>query len=96
MSQGSCLRTPLHSQRVYKTLLESAQLSSIVSPSPDTLSWKTSPLARSEVLRLFINTLNTDDKHCRYNKENFWQNQFKHNYLKNNCSIFSLSFCYLD
>ena len=88
MSKGSCLRKPLHSQRVYKTLLESARFSSIVSSSPDTLSWKTSPLVRSEVLRLFINTLNTDDKDCRYNKGNFWQNQFKHNYLKKIVPIF--------
>ena len=37
------------------------------------LSWKKSPLFRSEVLRLFVNTLIADDKYSRRNMQNLKQ-----------------------
>ena len=39
----------------------------------DKLSWKKSALVTSEILRLFVNTLTTDDKYSRRYIQIFWQ-----------------------
>ena len=39
----------------------------------DILSWKKSALVWSEILRLFVNTLNADNKYSRCNVHNFAQ-----------------------
>ena len=37
------------------------------------MRWKNSPLVWYEILRLFVNTLTTDDKYSRRNMQNFLQ-----------------------
>ena len=39
----------------------------------DKLCWKTSLLVRSEILRLFVNTMTADEKYSRHNRENLPQ-----------------------
>ena len=45
----------------------------ILSLSGDRLIWKASPLVRSEVLGLFVNTLTGTDKYSRHNREKILQ-----------------------
>ena len=37
------------------------------------MSWKKSALVRSEIFRLFVNTLTADDKYSHNNMHNLWQ-----------------------
>ena len=68
-SKRSCLSTPFGNQRVngFETLLKSARLHyfPIFPRIRDKLSWKKSALVTSEISRLFVNTLTSDDKYSR-------------------------------
>ena len=77
MPVSSCFRTPFASKRVHgsQTLLESAlqHFHPNFSLIKDNLSWKTSLLARSEILGLFGNTLTTDHMSSRHRWDKLMQ-----------------------
>ena len=70
MPVSSCFRTPFARKRVRgsQTLLEIAiqHFHPIFPLIYDRLSWKTSPLVRSEILGLFCNTLTADHMYSRH------------------------------
>ena len=73
----SCFRTPFDSQRVNgsQTLLKAARQHFYFTFSSiwDKLSWKTSLLVTSEILRLFVNTMTADHKYFRNERKKFLQ-----------------------
>ena len=73
----SCFRRPFCNERVnaLQTLLKSERHHHypIFSIILDILSWKTSALVWSEILRLFVKTLTADNKYSRCNVHNFAQ-----------------------
>ena len=77
MSKGSRSTTPFGSQRVNRSqsLLKSARhhFDFIVPFIKDKLTCKMLCLFRVEILGLFRNTMTTDDKICRPNRDNFAQ-----------------------
>ena len=77
MSERSCFRTFFGNQHVhgFQTLQTSARhhYYPIVPWIWDKLSWKKFVLVRSEILRLFVNTLTTDYKFSSHNLHNFTQ-----------------------
>ena len=77
MSKTSRLRTPFGSQRVDRSqsLLKSARrhFYTIVPLIRDILSCKKSLLVRFEILALFVNTMTTEDKNSRRNRDHFEQ-----------------------
>ena len=76
-SKTVCFRTPFCNQRVheFQTLSKSARhhYYPIVPWIWDKLSWKKCSLVRFEILRLFVNTLTTDDKYSSGNIQNLTQ-----------------------
>ena len=76
-SKRSCFSTPFGNQRVngFETLLKLARrvYFRIFPWIWDKLSWKKSALVISEIFRLFVDTLTSDDKYSRRNMEIFWQ-----------------------
>ena len=76
-SNRSWFRTTLGNESVngFQTLLKSARhhYYPLFSSNRGKLSWKNSALVRSEILRLFVNILTTDDKYSRSNMQNLPQ-----------------------
>ena len=76
-SKAPCFRTPFGNQRVqeFQTLSKSARHYhyTIVPWIWDKLSWKKCRLVIFEILRLFVNTLTTDDKYSSRNIQNLTQ-----------------------
>ena len=76
-SKRSCFDTPFGNQRIngFETLLKWARhhYFPIFPWIRDKLSWKKSALVTSEILKVFVNTLNPDDKYSRRNIQIFWQ-----------------------
>ena len=76
-SKAPCFRTPFGNQRVqeFQTLSKSARhhYYPIVPWIWDNLSWKKCLLVSFEILRLFVNTLTTDDKYSSRNIQNLTQ-----------------------
>ena len=77
MSKKPRSRTPFCNQRVheFQTLSKQARNHDypIVPWIWDKLSWKKCRLVKFEILRLFVNTLTTDDKYSSRNIENLTQ-----------------------
>ena len=75
MSESSCFTTSFQSERINgcQTLLKPAREHFYPSflLTQAKLSWKTSFLARSEILGLFGNTLTADHMYSRHNWEKF-------------------------
>ena len=73
-SKSTCFRTLFGNERVtgFQTLLKSARhhYYPLFSSIRGKLSWKKCALVRSEILRLFVNTLTADDKYFRRNMQN--------------------------
>ena len=76
-SGRSCFRTPFGNQRVngFQTPLKVAthHLYPLFPWIPGKLSWKKTALLWSKILRLFANTLTSDDKYSCRNMQNFLQ-----------------------
>ena len=76
-SKAPCFRTPFGNQRVqeFQTLSKSGRHHYywIVPWIWDKLSWKKCRLVKFEILRLFVNTLTTDDKYSSRNIQNLTQ-----------------------
>ena len=77
MSKTTRSRTPFRNQRVheFQTLSKAARNHHypIVPWIWDKLSWKKCRLVKFEILRLFVNTLTTDDKYSSRNIQNLTQ-----------------------
>ena len=77
MSERSSFRQPFGGQRVNssKIVLKSGRhhFFTNIPLIWDKMRWKKSLLVRSEILGLFINTLTSDDKYSRHDRENFPQ-----------------------
>ena len=73
----SCFGTPFANERVneFQTLQQSARhhYYPLFSSIRGKLSFKKSPSVWYEILRLFVNPLNADDKYCDSNMQNFSQ-----------------------
>ena len=76
-SRRSCVRTPFGNQRVngFQTPLKVArhQYYPFLPWIPGKLSWKKTALLWSYILRLYANTLTSDDKYSCRNMQNFLQ-----------------------
>ena len=58
------------------------------------MSWKKSALVWSQILRLFFNTLTTDDKYSRWNMQNF-SRQLKMPFYKKQKTFFLFFIAFL-